>query len=201
VFLFSLCFVFLITSDPKIPIWSKSFIAPNWILSFDEDSKPRKTESVMYYRYDSVVHGERHDHFNFCYGWGDVNCTLLITDNVYLITAKNCCDVFPKNAAVPPDWLKGGTWIGEEEVHGFRVNHWYMDMHEYWAKVDAPYDGVRYSGPTFATPRQFTNYFGFYNQELASTMFDLPNPSCRNMCPKEVMDKVSSYPNRWRFSL
>lgn len=90
----------------------------------------------------------------------------------------------PDNQAVPPNWLSSSTYLGEEVVDGKRVHHWYGFEHEYWSNVEAPYDGVRYVGPNFKTPRQFTNYHKWVVQPLNASMFQLPEGvDCSKPCP------------------
>lgn len=87
-------FVFLVCAwaqTPKAPLWPtvpnpsanflftiQSFYAPNTITAFDVNSTAHIHKSIMYYYYDNGVKGERHDHFGYCYGWGNEDCTILI---------------------------------------------------------------------------------------------------------------------------
>ena len=162
------------------------------IVAFDEDNQPHTHRNVFYYAYTNQTssgrwHGlERHDHFGYCYGWaiGQSMCTILITENVYVVAQNLCCLALPGNAGVPRDWLKSATWLGVEQIHGRTVNHWYSFEHEYWSDVNAPYNGVRYSGPKFKTPRQFTDYDAWDISPQDIHLFDLPkNVDCSQPCP------------------
>jgi hypothetical protein len=157
-------------------------------MAFDDDNVPHVHKSVFYYLYTNVTgrwHGmERHDHFGYCYGWSDKNCTILITNNVYVYNEDLCCMALGGNYGVPITWLKSSHFIGEEIVRGQKVNHWYGHGHEYWSLVDAPNDGVRYSGPNFKTPRQFTDYAKWQKIPIDIKLFALPKDrNCEQPCP------------------
>eukprot|EP01126_Amoeba_proteus_P022644 TRINITY_DN2283_c0_g1_i5.p1 TRINITY_DN2283_c0_g1~~TRINITY_DN2283_c0_g1_i5.p1 ORF type:complete len:160 (-),score=3.62 TRINITY_DN2283_c0_g1_i5:224-703(-) len=157
-------------------------MAPNQVTAFDENSEPHIHKSIMFYDWD--FKGERHDHFGYCYGWGNDDCTILIIGNVYIIKKDLCCIAMPGNGAVFPHWLDSATWLGEEVINGQTVNHWYSAEHEYWSQVDPPYHGVRYSGPNFNTPRQFTDYQPWILTNLNQSMFELPSDrDCNQTCP------------------
>ncbi|CAF3351128.1 unnamed protein product [Rotaria sp. Silwood1] len=162
------------------------------VTAFDEDNQPHPHRSVFYYTYTNQtlsgrLHGqERHDHFGYCYGWAlnEPSCTILITDNVYIVARNLCCLAMPGNFGVPIHWLRGATWLGIEQIHGRTVDHWYSHEHEYWSEVDEPRNGVRYSGPNFKTPRQFTDYDAWQIGPQDPRLFDLPeNTDCNQSCP------------------
>eukprot|EP01126_Amoeba_proteus_P022645 TRINITY_DN2283_c0_g1_i7.p1 TRINITY_DN2283_c0_g1~~TRINITY_DN2283_c0_g1_i7.p1 ORF type:complete len:137 (-),score=6.05 TRINITY_DN2283_c0_g1_i7:257-667(-) len=115
--------IYLCAAVPDKPVYPQSFMAPNQITAFDENSEPHIHKSVMYYDWD--FKGERHDHFGYCYGWGNDDCTILIIGNVYIIKEDLCCIAMPGNGAVFPHWLDSATWLGEEVINEQRVNHWY----------------------------------------------------------------------------
>ncbi len=123
----------------------------------------------------------------YCYGWGNnTDCTILIIGNVYIIEPSTnlCCNALSGNYGVPIDWLGPATWLGEETVNGVQVNHWYFAEHEYWSNIAEPYEGVRYSGPNFKTPRQFTNYQPWEYGPQDSSLFQLPaGIDCSQPCP------------------
>jgi hypothetical protein len=162
------------------------------IVAFDEDNQPHSHRSTFYYSYTNQTssgrtHGlERHDHFGYCYGWAlnEPSCTILITDNVYVVARNLCCLAMAGNFGVPINWLNGATWLGIEQIHGRTVDHWYSFEHEYWSEVNDPRDGVRYSGPNFKTPRQFTDYDVWQVAPQDPRLFDLPrNTDCSKACP------------------
>jgi hypothetical protein len=166
-------------------LWPKAFIAPNTVEAFDEDSVAHTHRSIFYYSATAGTSGgERHDHVGYCYGWGNDNCTILIIGNVYIVKPDLCCVALPNNSAVPRDWLTVTTWIGKEVVNGINVDHWYGFEHEYWSMSDAPFNGVRYTGPNFKTPRQFTTYDPWLITDLPDSLFDLPQGTdCSQPCP------------------
>ncbi|CAF1052752.1 unnamed protein product [Didymodactylos carnosus] len=130
-------------SPPPLPVWPDGFRTDATVIAFDDENEPHSHHSIFYYAYLNVSgrwHGmERHDHIGYCYGWSsNRNCTILITNNVYIVGENNefCCMALPGNFGVPRTWLKGATWLGEEEIFGQRVNHWYSHDHEYWSRVD-----------------------------------------------------------------
>jgi len=175
---------------PNPPVWPKGFNNTNEVVAFDPDSIPHPHKSIFYYSYyfyNGSYHGaERHDHFGFCYGWGNFDCTILIIGNVYIIAndSRMCCNALSGNYGVPIDWLKHATWIGRETVENKLVDHWYYAEHEYWSDATYPYEGVRYSGPNFNTPRQFTTYQPWKYGDQDSSLFQLPeNVDCSGPCP------------------
>jgi hypothetical protein len=90
----------------------------------------------------------------------------------------------PGNFGVPINWLTGATWLGIEQIHGRTVDHWYSFEHEYWSEVNEPNNGVRYSGPNFKTPRQFTDYDVWEVSPQDPRLFDLPKDTdCSQPCP------------------
>jgi hypothetical protein len=183
------CWMVLLSyAAPPAPLWPTGFIATNEVVAFDEDSAPHVHRSIFYYsyfNYSGGFHGaERHDHIGYCYGWGNNNCTILIIGNVYIISEDLCCNALPGNFGVPVNWLQKSTWLGEEMVNRHRVNHWYYAEHEYWSEADAPYQGIRYAGPNFKTPRQFTNYDRWIVAPQDPSLFKLPeNRDCSKPCP------------------
>jgi hypothetical protein len=183
-----LVFVVACLAAPPAPFWPKGFVAPNTVIAFDEDSVPHVHQSVFYYsfyNYSGGMHGaERHDHIGYCYGWGNGNCTILIIGNVYIVSETLCCNALSGNYGVPIGWLQSATWLGEEVVEGKRVNHWYYAEHEYWSNVHAPFEGVRYAGPNFKTPRQFTSYEPWQYGAQDPSLFELPSDrDCSQPCP------------------
>lgn len=163
------------------------------VTAFDEDNVPHIHRSTFYYTYTNKtstgrLHGEeRHDHYDYCYGWavGQPSCTILITENVYVIAKNLCCIAMPGNAGVPINWLKGATWLGVEQIHGKNVDHWYSFEHEYWSEVNEPRNGIRYSGPNFKTPRQFTDYDEWKIEPQDPELFLLPKDTdCSKACPQ-----------------
>jgi len=159
----------------------------NLVVAFDEDSKIHPHQSIFYYKSTAGTNGvaaERHDHIGYCYGWGNENCTILIIGDVYIVKPDMCCVALPGNAGVPRDWLKVATYMGVEAVNGYYVHHWYAFEHEYWSMVDSPNQGIRYSGPNFKTPRQFTNYEPWQLVPLDDELFQLPaDRDCSQPCP------------------
>jgi hypothetical protein len=162
------------------------------VTAFDEDNEPHIHRSDFYYSYTNQTksgrwHGlERHDHYGYCYGWalGESSCTILITDNVYIVARNLCCLAMAGNFGVRRDWLKTAVWLGVEQINGKTVDHWYAFEHEYWSEVDGSFDGVRYSGPNFKTPRQFTDYDGWRIRPQDAQLFALPlNIDCSQACP------------------
>jgi len=185
-----LTLVILITADPAPPIWPTQFKAFKEITASDCENQLWRHNSELYYRYDDQVKAELHVHINFCFGWygnpiTEFNCSYLINGNVYLISPKNCCMAMPGNGAVPPNWLNYGQYLGKEIINGQETNHWYLDrIHEYWADVNPPFDGVRYTSNNFYTPRSISNYKGgFFEEEIDPAMFELPDPErCQQTC-------------------
>lgn len=163
--------------------------APNTVVAFDESSVPHVHRSIMYYTYHNVSGkwqgAERHDHIGYCYGWGaNDNCTILIIGDVYIIKQDLCCIAMPGNYGVPRNWLSKATWLGQEVVEGQLVNHWYYFDHEYWSQVYAPFEGVRYAGPNFKTPRQYTIYDKWQVTPQPDSLFELPRGrDCSKPCP------------------
>lgn len=52
--------------------------------------------------------------------------------------------------------------------------------------VDPPYEGVRYAGPNFQTPRQFTTYLPWKVQAIDPNLFLLPQgQDCEQPCPNQ----------------
>ncbi|CAF0721043.1 unnamed protein product [Rotaria sordida] len=179
-------------TPPSRPLWPDGFRTQAIITAFDENNQPHAHRSLFYYAYTNKTASgrwqgnERHDHFGYCYGWAlnESSCTILITQDVYIIARNLCCIAMPGNFGVPRDWLKGATWLGIEQIHGRTVDHWYSWEHEYWSEVDEPRNGVRYSGPNFKTPRQFTDYDAWEIAPQDPHLFDLPkNTDCSQPCP------------------
>lgn len=189
---FLLCFALVAHGIPDKPIWPMGFKAPNTIVAFDEDSQAHVHRSMFYYSYTNATTGkwhgvERHDHFGYCYGWDSLvgqNCTILIIGNVYIVGEHFCCNALPGNYGVPRTWLQPSTYLGQEVIDNVPVHHWYFAEHEYWSMVQPPYDGVRYAGPNFKTPRQFTNYDAWQVGPQADSLFELPKDrDCEKACP------------------
>jgi len=186
----------LAAADPNKPVWPPAFDCPFGLNVVPTNTSPPIINQLAHFYYQwTNLKASLVDYPQGCLpfffpGANKFPCKLYFLPNgTYLSLPKggpiDCCLVFPGVGSIPPDFLTPFNYSGYQTLamDGSGVTH----MTDFWVAVD----GFQYwTDSTTGFDIQFADAglllwnFGDFNvQTQPSSLFELPKPSCNNLCP------------------